>query len=342
MRPTGSWLGERLGEWLSEAYVRPEDEGPMPEYEVVIVGGGPAGLAATCVAQQAQLDVALIAPTLGGKVSYPFQVRGLPPVDSVWGADLVQQYEAFIEAKLPNLIAQEINRLAPRAGGGFQVTLDNGKRIDAQTLILCTGAQPQRLYVEGEQEFAGRGVSFSAISHAQFCRGRHVAVVGGQRALHAVLKLALLAQRVYYIVARPRELDDSPLVQRALCDPKIQLYRDWEVQRIVGDRFVTGIDLVAVHGGTRTLPVEGVFIEFGLLPNSELVRDLVALDDQGHVIVNQRCETSLPGLFAAGDVTDIHAEQVPVAIGEGVKAALSAWSYLAQQRQETSAVTKGG
>jgi thioredoxin reductase len=314
----------------------------MPEYEVVVIGGGPAGLAATASALQAQLDVALIAPTLGGKVSYPFQVRGLPPVESVWGADLVQQYEAFIEAKLSNQIPQEVKQITLRNGGGYQLTLDNDKRIDTHTLILCTGAQPQRLYVPGEQECLGRGVSYSAISHTQFFRRRNVAVVGGQRALHAVLKLALVAHRVYYIVARLRELDDSPLVERALCHPKVHLFRDWEVQRIVGDRFVSGIDLVAPNGGTRTLPVEGVFIEFGLLPNSDFVRDIVDLDNEGHIIVNQRCETSVPGLFAAGDVTNVHAEQVPVAIGEGVKAALSAWTYLAQNDQVTNAVTKGG
>jgi thioredoxin reductase len=221
-----------------------------------------------------------------------------------------------------------VTHIAQR-NSGFQLTLNDTSLISARTLILCTGARPQRLYVQGEKEFHGRGVSFSAISHVQFFRGRTVAVVGGERALAAVLKLAAIANRVYYVIAQKKEMRGSHLSETILRNPKVQLFYDWEVQGIAGDDFVTGIDLVGVNGATRTLAVEGVFIEFGLLPNNELARDLVALDEEGHIIVNQRSQTNVPGLFAAGDVTNVYAEQVPVAIGEGAKAALSAWSYLA-------------
>jgi thioredoxin reductase len=303
----------------------------MAEYDIAVIGAGPAGLAATVYAMQAQLQVALVAPTLGGKVSYPFALRGLPAVDSVWGAELVQQFEAHIEAKLKGHYPQEVNQLVIR-NGGFQIALADGSAIGSRTLILCTGAHPQRLYVQGEKEFQGHGVSFSAISHAQFFRGRDVAVIGGERALSAVLKLAALANRVYYVMANTRDLVASRLTDSLLRHPKVYLFRDWEVQQIVGDQFVTGVDLVSGTGETRTLPVEGVFVEFGLLPNNDLVHELVTLDEAGHIMVNQRCETSVPGIFAAGDVTNVYAEQVPVAIGEGVKAAISAWSYLASNR----------
>jgi thioredoxin reductase len=300
----------------------------MAEFDLIVVGGGPAGLAATSYALQAQLAVALVTPNIGGKVSYPFALRGLPAVDSVWGADLVQQFAAHVEAKIKAHFAHEVAQIIPRAGGGFQLTLSDASLIGTQAVILCTGAHPQRLYVEGEREFWGKGVSFSAISHAPFFRNRNVAVVGGERALAAVLKLAGLASRVYYISARQQDIGASQLAQSVLRHPKVMLFQGWEVQRIVGDHFVTAIDLVGVNGETRSLSVEGVFVEFGLLPNNELVRDLVALDEGGHIVINHRCETNLPGFFAAGDVTNVHAEQVPVAIGEGVKAALSAWSYL--------------
>jgi thioredoxin reductase len=240
----------------------------------------------------------------------------------------VQQFEGYVEAKLKAFFPQETKHVTQYNGGGFQLTLADTSLISARTLIVCTGAQPQRLYVRGEKEFQGRGVSFSAISHARFFRGRNVAVVGGQRALGVVPKLAALASRVYYVVAQNSDLGGSHLAKKVLRNPKVFLFRDWEVQGISGDEFVTGLDLVAVNGETRTLPVEGVFVEFGLLPNNELVRDLVALDEEGHILVNHRCETNVPGLFAAGDVTNVYSEQVPVAIGEGVKAALSAWSYL--------------
>jgi thioredoxin reductase len=301
----------------------------MAEYDVIVVGGGPAGLAATLYTLQAQLRVAMIAPTMGGKVSYPFQLRGLPPVESVWGTNLVQQFEAHIEAKLSSYFPQAVTQIAQRSGGGFQLTLNDTSIHGASAVILCTGARPQRLYVQGETEWQERGVSFSAISHAHYFRGRSVAVVGGERGLAAVLKLAALAQRVYYVLAQSNALRSSQLSETLLHNAKVQLYYGWEVQRIVGDEYVTGLDLVSSAGQTRTLAVEGVFVELGLLPNSQLVREWAPLNDDGHVIINHRCETSVPGLFAAGDVTNVYAEQVPVSIGEGVKAALSAWSYLA-------------
>jgi thioredoxin reductase len=201
-------------------------------------------------------------------------------------------------------------------------------------VILCTGAQPQRLYVPGEYEYMGRGVSFSAISHTQFFRKRNVAVIGGERALQAAVKLSAIANRIYYIVPQERQVTESALAETILHNPQITLFRDWEVQQIIGDSFVTGLNLVATNGETRTLPLEGVFVELGLLPNNELIRGLVESDQEGRIMVNHRCETSLPGLFAAGDVTNVYAEQVPVAIGEGVKAALSAWSYLALQKSK--------
>jgi NADH-dependent peroxiredoxin subunit F len=304
----------------------------MAEYDLIVVGAGPAGLAATVYALQSQLHVALVAPQLGGKLSYPFELRGLPAVDTVWGAQLVLQFRGYIEAKLKAHFLQEVTQLASRNGGGFQLTLADKSVLGARALIFCTGAHPQRLYIAGEKEFAGRGVSFSATSHAQLFRGRNVAVIGGERGLTTVLKLATVASRVYYIVARNKEIVQSRFAEKALRNPNVFLFQDWEVQQIVGDQFVTGLNLVSINGATRTLDVEGVFVEFGLLPNNELVRELVTLDEAGHIVVNHQCATSLPGLFAAGDVTNVYAEQVPVAIGEGVKAALSVWEYLASAR----------
>ncbi len=317
---------EHLLEALNQVQLAEKMRKPnMAEYDVVVIGGGPAGLAATFYALQAQLNVALIAPDLGGKVSYPFELRGMPPVDAVWGADLVHQFETHITHKLKNHLRQEVKKITERNGNGFELVLADDTVVGARTLIICTGAHPQRLFVEGEKEYFGRGVSFSAVSHAQFFQGRN----GGERSLPAALKLGTIANRVYFVVANAKLDSHSRIAETVLRNPKVYIFRGWEVQRINGDDFVTSLDLVDDNGETRTLAVEGIFVEFGLLPNNELVQDLVAMDEDGHILVNQRCETNVPGLFAAGDVTNVHAEQVAVALGEGAKAALSAWSYLA-------------
>ncbi|MGL4650737.1 MAG: NAD(P)/FAD-dependent oxidoreductase, partial [Caldilineaceae bacterium] len=287
-------------------------------------------LAAAAYGLHAQLHVAMIAPDLGGKVSYPFALRNLPARDTVWGASLVRELEMRVRNKLDNHITTEVKSIRPLDDGRFEVALGAGGILYGDSVILATGARPQRIYVQGEMEYWGRGVSFSAISHAPFFNQRTVAVVGaGPRAVAAVLTLIPMAQKIYFIVSSSEQLRLSPASERALNHPKVVAFRGWEVQQVAGDEFVTNIDLVGAKGEIRSLDVDGVFIQLGLIPTNGLVRDFAALDEDGHVIVNERCETSVPGLFAAGDVSTVHAEQVPVSLGEGAKAALSAWSYLA-------------
>jgi alkyl hydroperoxide reductase subunit F len=151
--------------------------------------------------------------------------------------------------------------------------------------------------------------------------------------LIAALELAPIARQIYLIAALPHAMAQLPEAERVLRLPNVTPFIGWEVQAIVGDHYVTGINLVGANGETRQLAVDGVFVQMALLPNNEMVRPLVErglqVGEEGHLMINQRCETSIPGLFAAGDVTNIHTEQVLAAIGEGAKAALSAWEYLA-------------
>ena len=306
----------------------------MSQFDVAIVGGGPSGLVAARYCLHAKLNAAILTPDLGGKVNYPFALRDMEPDNTVWGAQIVAQFEEVIEeAKgLPHF-TQQTAQIAQAEDGGFVLTLDNGELVTARTVIVATGAATQRLYVEGEMQYWGHGLSFSAISHAPYYAGRDVAIVGnGRRALVAVLELAPLARRIYLIAARPQAMSEMPEAEQVRHLPNVTYFSDWEVQAILGDDFVTGIGLVGANGETRELAVEGVFIQFALLPNNELVRGLVELDHYGNICINHLCETNVPGLFAAGDVTNVQSEQVLVAIGEGAKAALSAWEYLATHR----------
>jgi thioredoxin reductase len=301
-------------------------------FDVVVLGGGPAGLAATTYALHARLHVALVSPDLGGKVSYPFALRNQPPVDTVWGAGLTHEFAEKTAAGLQHHIKDTAASVERLETGEFRLVLAGGDTIQARTVIVCTGVRAQRLFVAGESEYWGRGLSYSAVSHAPLFHGRNVAILGGgQRAVTAARIMAPIANHIDYIIARPQQMPEGDGGEQWLTHPKITVFRGWEVQQVVGDEFVTGIDLVGINGEVRSLPVEGVFVQFGLLPNNSAVRELVQLDHNGHIVIDQQCATSVPGLFAAGDVTTVCAEQVVVSLGEGAKAALNAWQHLAYQ-----------
>ena len=302
----------------------------MAQYDVAIVGGGPAGLAAAAYLVRAGRSAVIVGKTLGGKVTYPFSLRDLAEVDGVWGAELTYQLEEFVRSHDPMLVEDNVATTVRNDDGSFTLTLESdGSALTANAVLIATGARSKRTIVEGELDYWGRGVSLSSISHAQHFAGRDVAVIGdGPRALVAGLELASVARRVNLVTPRLGDLSGLPGAEQVLRHPAVSIFSNWEVQAIAGDDFVTAIQLVGINGEVRQLPVEGVFVQLELLPNNDMVRGLVDFDERGHIAINQRCETSLPGIFAAGDVTNIHAELVPIALGEGAKAAVSAWEYL--------------
>lgn len=298
-------------------------------FDAAIIGGGPAGLAAAAYLLYARLNVVLVSPDLGGKVSYPFALRHVPSHDTVWGAGLVHELAERVTSELKHHVKDTANTVTRLADGAYAIALSEGGTIEARTIILCTGVRAQRLYVEGEADYWGKGLSYSAISHAPLFANRSVAIIGGgERAIAALQILIPLATHIDYIEARPQPVQDRARADATFAHPKVTVFRGWEVQQIVGDDFVTGLDLVGINGEVRTVPAEGIFVQYGLLPNNGAVRDLVELDANGHIVIDERCETSAPGIFAAGDVTTVYAEQVPVSIGEGAKAGLTAWQYL--------------
>jgi thioredoxin reductase len=301
-------------------------------FDAVVLGGGPAGLAAAAYLLYAHLNVALVSPDLGGKVTYPFALRDVPNQDTVWGAGLVHELAQRVAAGLQHHVRDTVDSVQRLDDGAFRLTLTSGDTIESTTVVVCTGVRAQRLFVAGEAEYWGKGLSYSAISHAPLFVGRNVAVLGGgERSIVALKILIPLANHIDYIEARPQPVADRIQADAILSHPRVNVFRGWEVQQVVGDDFVTGIDLVGINGEVRTLPAEGVFVQFGLLPNNSAVRALVELDQSGHIVIDENCATSTPGIFAAGDVTTVYAEQVPVSIGEGAKAGLSAWQYVAAQ-----------
>jgi alkyl hydroperoxide reductase subunit F len=317
-------------------------------YDLVIIGGGPAGLTAAVYAVRKRLNFLLISPDLGGKANARMTVEGLDTYHVIKGEELVSRFRNEIEyldfaRLLEKVIKLERNVLfRGKSGKTFIVTTASGRQLEARAVILATGANAGRLNVPGADRFFLRGVSYSTVSYAPLYIDRQVAVVGaGSMALRGAAELAQIARRVYLVAPEQGELD-SALGRRLRAAANVTIFEGWEPAVVEGDTYARQLVIKAppgeppTHRGPsapeglrlRTLDVDAIFVELGLIPQSELVEGWVELDDQKRVIVNCAAQTSVPGLFAAGDVTHLPAEQVLIAIGEGAKAALNAYEYL--------------
>lgn len=295
-------------------------------YDLIIVGGGPAGLTAAVYALHKRLETLLISKDLGGKVNYHMQIKGLEGHELITGADVVERFKRQLEYLD---FAHQIDRVTQVAArdSHFAVLTQSGSYYQARAVIMATGVTPQRLEVPGERRLLGRGLSYSAISHAQVFIEKEVALLGGNgRALRGAAELAEIAKRVHLFLPERGEID-SPLGEKLRTHPRVKVYENAEIGEIRGDQFVEGV-LVRYEGKMQEIPLEGLFIELGLMPNSQLAADLGITDSAGRIMVNAKCVTRRPGVFAAGDVTDTVIEQVLIAVGEGAKAALSAYDYL--------------
>jgi alkyl hydroperoxide reductase subunit F len=297
-------------------------------YDLIIIGGGPAGLTAAVYGLHKRLETLVISEDLGGKVNYRVEIKGLEGHEIITGADVVEKFKRQLEYLKFAHQMDRVTKIAP-VNNHFAVLAQAG-RYEAKAVIVATGARPKRLDVPGEKRLIGRGLSYSALSHAQVFIEKDAALYGSSdRALHAAAELADVAQHVHLICPERGDLD-SALGKKLATNPKITLYENAELKEIRGDEFVESL-LIAQQGAAKEVKVDGLFIEMGLVPNSELVADLGLADSTGRIAINSRCATKKPGVFAAGDVTDIFIEQVLIAIGEGAKAALSAYEYLLKQ-----------
>jgi thioredoxin reductase len=211
----------------------------------------------------------------------------------------------------------------------FTILTAKGIELTAKRVILASGSRVKHLNVPGEWDYFGRGLSYSAISHASLFLGKHVVVIGdGKRALRAVAELSQAAATVH-LVAPSRGVLDAPMAKKLLANGmKVVILESHKVKAIEGKGFAERVILETPEGKEAEIGADGIFVELGLLPNSDPVKGLVDLDEQGRVIVDNRNRTNCLGLFAAGDVTNAFGEQVLIAVGEGAKAALSAYEYL--------------
>lgn len=295
--------------------------------DLIIIGGGPAGLTAAVYAIRKRLNCLLVSPDLGGKANARMQIEGIDTFNVINGADLVRRFRNEIEYLDFARTLQRATKLVKR-GDTFAVTLEDGQRLEARAVILATGADAVRLAAPGADRYFLKGVSYSTVSYAPLYIDKTVALIGsGPMALRGAAELAQIAKKVYLVAPTHGELD-TPIGRRVAAAAHVELLENWEPVGVEGDTYARRLIVRSPQGEERTLDVDGIFVELGLKPYSELVRGLADIDEAGRVMVNCGAETSVPGLYAAGDVTQLPAEQVVIAIGEGAKAALAAYEYL--------------
>jgi thioredoxin reductase (NADPH) len=299
-------------------------------YDLIIIGGGPAGLTAGLYSSRARLNVLMLeklAP--GGQVMNTDWVENYPGFpDGISGFELVERMKNQAEKFGLKIQSDEVTGLELSADQKIVVT--QKQRIETKALILCTGATWKKLGIEGEETLMGKGISYCATCDGPFYRDQDVAVIGGgDTAVEEALFLTRFVSRVYHIHRRDSLRAIKLLQERAFAEEKISFIWDTIPLRILGKNAVEGIELKNVKTGKITSKaVQGIFIFVGNNPNTELVRDLVELNKNGFIITDNNMETSIPGVFAAGDNRAKLFRQISTAVGEGAAASYSAERYL--------------
>lgn len=300
-------------------------------YELIIVGAGPAGITASIYAARKRMNFLVISKDIGGQAALSSDIENYTGYQYITGPELSKKFEEHmhefqIELKYEDVVGIE------KTDEVFNVKTDKGIH-ESRALIIASGAKPRMLNVPGEQEFKNRGVTYCATCDAPLFPNKDVVVVGGGNSgLDATLQLMKIANKIHLIERGPRLRGDEIMRDKVERSEKVTVLTNTQVLEISGDKFVTGIT-VEREGKREMLGAQGVFIEIGYMPNSEFAAGVVKLNERKEIVVDDRCKTSIDGIFAAGDVTDVPQKQVIVAAGEGAKAALCAHEYLQRLKQ---------
>jgi len=297
-------------------------------YDVVIVGAGPAGITAAVYAARKRMNLLVISKDIGGQAAWSGDIENYTGYQFVTGPELAAKFEDHmrrydIEVKE----GCEVTEVA-KTGNLVSVTAA-GAAYESRTAIIASGKRSRELNVPGEREFKNKGLTYCATCDGPLFAGKDVAVIGGgNSALDAALQLVKIAKRVYVVNNTPALGGDAVMREKVQSGANVTIFNDTTVTAVSGNTMVTAIAIQG-KGKAQTLPVQGVFVEIGLTPNSGFAKG-AEKNQLGEIKVNSHNETSIPGIFAAGDVTDVPEKQIIIAAGEGSKAALSAFRYLAR------------
>ncbi|MFZ9197483.1 MAG: NAD(P)/FAD-dependent oxidoreductase [Bacilli bacterium] len=309
---------------------------PVPEifhttdlWDLLVIGGGPAGLNAALYSQRKGLKVGVIAKEIGGQLHNTSTVDNYLGIPMIEGKDLSTTFLKHLEAlEVPLYLDYWVTSIQ-KSHDVFFVTMDNGTVLKSKTLLFATGGQPKKLNIPGEATFANKGVSYCTTCDAPFFKGKHVLVAGGgNSAAEAVIDLAVWAKQIT-VVHRSQWRADQIILNKFNTIPNLSVYLETQILSIEGKENMEGVWVLdKKNQSKRLIKADGLFIQIGLLANSALVQGLVKTNEKGEILVDDQWMTSMPGLFAAGDVTQHPFKQIVIAVGDGAKAALAIQQYL--------------
>ena len=306
------------------------------DYDAIIIGGGPAGMTAGVYLVRKQIKTLLITPDLGGQVLWTYRVENYPGYDVISGWDLASHFREQLEQQPIHIKYNDKVAALRLSKNGGTVETEQGAEYSFKSLIAASGKKSRPLDVPGEKKLTGRGVTYCATCDAPLYRGQTVAVIGGgNSALTAANELLAIGCTVHLVNNSPSLTADGVLINKAESYGAMTVYMNSEVAEIHGDSVVTGISIRNLNSKELVnIEVTGVFVEIGLIPNTTYARGVLDLNEMEEIIVNCKCETNVPGIFAAGDVTIVPDKQIIIAAGEGAKAALGVSEYLLHKKDD--------
>jgi len=296
-------------------------------YDVLIIGAGPAGLTAGVYCARKLLKTMIVSENIGGQALESWSIENYMGYRVVTGEDLMKKFEEQIQTLDVRLELDRVVSIS-QEDGLFTVKTASDAVIKAKSLILTQGKKPRKLGVANEEQYLGRGLSICSTCDGPLYTGKKIAVVGGgNSALQTAVEMSNIAASVSLIVRRTIRAD--PVYTKMFGTKKnIDVHLNTEITALHGDKFLTGITIKDGNGKEQTMDVDGVFIEIGWLPNTDILDGFVELNDKKEIVVDLNCHTTREGVFAAGDVTSVKSKQIIIASGDGAKAALEAHEYV--------------
>ena len=299
-------------------------------YDSIIIGAGPAGITASIYAARKGMDILVLTGDIGGQAAWSGDIENYSGYQFITGADLAKKFEEHLKEYKVQVNEGEKLKEIKKKDDAFSVITPKDTYY-TKTVIIATGKRSKSLSVPGEDEFRNKGVAYCATCDAPLFKDKEVAVAGGgNSALEAALQLIAIAKHVYIVNITPELGGDQIIREKVTAASNVTVMNNSQIASIFGDKLVEGIEVTS-GDDKKKIAVQGVFVEIGLIPNSDFKSDLKK-NEYGEIIVDCEGQTSIPGVFAAGDVSSVKEKQIIIAAGDGAKAALAAYSYLAKRK----------